>query len=49
MGVEFDAAANDGLRGRDAIISKPSSRVVVAVVTTDEELVIARDTYRLTH
>ncbi len=47
MGVEFDTAANDGLRGRDAIISKPSSRVVVAVVTTDEELVIARDTYRL--
>ena len=48
MGVEFDAAANDGLRGRDAIISKPSSRVTVAVVTTDEELVIAQDTYRLT-
>ncbi len=49
MGVEFDAAANDGLRGEDKIISKPGSRVVVAVVTTDEELVIARDTYRLTH
>ncbi len=49
MGVEFDAAANDGLRGRDAIISRPSSRVVVAVVTTDEELVIAQDTYKLTH
>ncbi|MDR2912570.1 MAG: acetate kinase [Alistipes sp.] len=47
MGVEFDAAANDGLRGRDAIVSKAGSRVVVAVVTTDEELVIARDTYRL--
>ncbi len=47
MGVEFDAAANDGLRGRDAIISKSSSRVTVAVVTTDEELVIAQDTYRL--
>ena len=48
MGVEFDAAINDGLRGEDKIISKPTSRVVVAVVTTDEELVIARDTYRLT-
>ena len=48
MGVEFDAAANDGLRSRDAVISKPDSRVVVAVVTTDEELVIAQDTYRLT-
>ncbi len=49
MGVEFDAVVNDGLCGQDAIISKPGSRVVVAVVTTDEELVIARDTYRLTH
>lgn len=48
MGVEFDPAANDGLRGQDTIISKPSSRVTVAVVTTDEELVIAQDTFRLT-
>ena len=48
MGVEFDAAANDGLRGQDTIISKPTSRVTVAVVTTDEELVIAQDTFRLT-
>ena len=47
MGVEFDVEANDGLRGKDKIVSKPSSRVKVAVVTTDEELVIARDTYRL--
>lgn len=47
MGVEFDVEANDGLRSEDRIISKPSSRVVVAVVTTDEELVIAKDTYRL--
>ncbi len=48
MGVEFDTAANEGLRGRDAIISRPGSRVTVAVVTTDEELVIAQDTWRLT-
>jgi acetate kinase len=47
MGVHLDLAANDGLRSRDAIISTPSSRVVVAVVTTDEELVIAQDTHRL--
>lgn len=47
MGVEFNAQVNDRLRGQDKIISKPSSRVVVAVVTTDEELVIAQDTYRL--
>lgn len=47
MGVEFDAEANEGLRGRDAIVSRAGSRVVVAVVTTDEELVIAQDTFRL--
>ncbi|MDR1671580.1 MAG: acetate kinase [Alistipes sp.] len=49
LGVDFDLAANDGLRSRDAIISRPGSRVTVAVVTTDEELVIAQDTFRLTH
>ncbi len=48
MGVRFDVAANDGLRGEDKIISARGSEVKVAVVTTDEELVIARDTYRLT-
>ncbi len=47
MGIEFDAEANRGVRGEDKILSKPSSRVKVAVVTTDEELVIASDTYRL--
>jgi acetate kinase len=49
MGVDFDPAANDGLRSRDAIISTPTSRVTVAVITTDEELVIAQDTFHLTH
>jgi acetate kinase len=48
MGIEFDSKANDGLRGQDKVISLPTSRVTVAVVTTDEELVIAQDTFRLT-
>ncbi len=48
MGVEFDAEANrSAVRGRDAILSKASSRTKVAVVCTDEELMIAADTYRL--
>ena len=34
-------------RGVDKILSKPSSRVKVAVIATDEELVIATDTYNL--
>ena len=48
MGVEFDCEANEGVRGKDKILSKESSRVKVMVTTTDEELVIATDTFRLT-
>lgn len=47
LGVDFDASVNDGLRGRDMILTRPSSRVAVAAVTTNEELVIAQDTMRL--
>ena len=47
MGLRFDAEANHGVRGRDKILSAPESRVRVAVVCTDEELMIAADTYRL--
>jgi len=32
------------VKGKDLVISKPSSKVKVMVVTTDEELVIASDT-----
>ncbi|CDN30841.1 Acetate kinase [Mucinivorans hirudinis] len=46
MGVDFDNQANDGMR-EDAVISKPNSRVKVVVACTDEELVIAQDTFRL--
>lgn len=47
MGIEFDTAANDKVRGKDKLLSKESSRVKVVVATTDEELVIASDTFRL--
>lgn len=47
MGVEFDRAANKGVRGEDKILSTPASKVKVAVITTNEELVIATDTYNL--
>ena len=47
MGVEIDESVNTGLRGKDTVISKPSSRVKVVLATTNEELVIAADTYRL--
>jgi len=47
MGVEFDVEKNKGLRGTDAIISKDNSKTKVMVVTTNEELVIATDTYNI--
>ena len=46
MGVEFDREANN-VRGEDKILSKPESKVKVAVIATNEELVIATDTYNL--
>lgn len=47
LGIDFDSQTNNGLRGKDALISKPNSKVKVMVVTTNEELVIARDTYAI--
>ena len=44
MGMKIDNAVNDASRGIDAIISTPDSSVKVALIPTDEELVIARDT-----
>ena len=46
MGVEFDPAANE-VRGEDKILSTPASRVKAPVIATDEELMIATDTYNL--
>lgn len=48
FGIEIDYPYNDTIRGRNAIISTPESKVKVAVVATNEELVIATDTYNLT-
>ena len=44
MGMEFDVDANDGAKGKDLVISKPSSPVTIMSITTDEEFVIASDT-----
>lgn len=44
MGVKIDEAVNAGIRGVEAVISTPDSKVKVAVIPTDEELMIARDT-----
>ena len=47
LGVDFDFEKNKGLRGEDAVLSKPSSKVTVMAVTTNEELVIATDTMHI--
>jgi acetate kinase len=47
MGVDFDFSINKGLRGTDKIISKENSKVMVMVITTNEELVIALDTEKI--
>ncbi len=44
MGVELDNALNATIKGKEAIISTPSSKVKVVVIPTDEEYLIARDT-----
>ena len=47
MGVKIDADANDAARSSETIISAPDSTVKVALIPTNEELVIARDTMHL--
>ncbi len=46
MGVEIDEDANN-MRGEEKVISKPSSKVKVYVIPTNEELMIAKETERL--
>ena len=46
LGVKFDYDANVAA-GRDVMISLPDSQVKIAVITTDEELMIARDTMHI--
>jgi len=47
LGLEFDDSKNKGVRGKEVELTKDSSKVKVWIVPTDEELVIARDTYEL--
>ncbi len=46
LGVKFDYDANVA-RGEDVMITLPDSNVKVAVITTNEELMIARDTMNI--
>ena len=46
MGITLDKEANK-IRGEEKIISTPDSKVTVAVIPTNEELAIARETVEL--
>lgn len=44
MGVKIDTEYNATLKGKEALISTPDSKVKVVIIPTDEEYMIARDT-----
>jgi acetate kinase len=47
LGIKLDHRANKELIGEAGIISTPDSKVTVVVYPTDEEFVIAQDTFNL--
>ena len=47
LGIKVDMELNDKIMGEDCVISTPDSKVTTIVVATDEEFVIASDTYKL--
>ena len=47
MGIKLDEEKNKTVRGVEAVISAPDSKVTVVVIPTDEELMIASDTMAL--
>ncbi len=46
LGLVLDAAKNNSVKGQEATISAPESRVKVLVIPTNEELVVAREVKR---
>ena len=47
MGIELDEKLNDSVRAKEVVISKPTSKVKVLIIPTDEELSIANDTIEI--
>ena len=47
LSIDIDFSKNDNVMGEDVILSTSKSKMAVVVCTTDEEYVIASDTYRL--
>ncbi len=49
MGIVLDEEVNLSSRGKETLLTKPESKVQVWLIPTNEELMIARDTYNLIH
>jgi acetate kinase len=47
LGIKLDLVKNK-VRGKETLISRDDSKVAILLIPTNEELVIARDTYELT-
>lgn len=47
LGLEVDREKSLNSRGKEEVISTPNSRIKIIVVPTDEELMIAADTYEI--
>jgi acetate kinase len=48
LGVDYDASKND-FRGEERCLTKGNSKVQLWVIPTDEELMIAKDTFDIVH
>jgi acetate kinase len=46
LGIKLDLVRNN-VRGKETIISREDSKVAILLIPTNEELMIARDTYKL--
>lgn len=46
LGLSVDYEANKGIHGTQGLISKKDSKIMVSVIPTDEEVMIARDCYK---
>ena len=44
LGIKIDPSKNDGVRGKEKVLSADDSKVKVLLIPTDEELAIAQDT-----
>lgn len=47
MGVDIDTEVNKVSRGKEVLLSTPTSKVKVVMIPTDEELMIAKDTLEI--